>query len=37
MRYLIGVSLVSVSLMALEIGLTRVFSCMIWYHLSVLC
>ncbi len=36
LQYLIGVALVSVSLMALEIGLTRIFSCMIWYHLSFL-
>jgi spermidine synthase len=36
MRYRIGVAIVSISLIALEIGLTRIFSCMIWYHLSFL-
>lgn len=34
MRYLLGVFLVSVSLIGMEIGITRIFSTMIWYHLS---
>jgi spermidine synthase len=34
MIYMLAVGMISFSLMALEICLTRVFSCMIWYHLS---
>ena len=34
MGYLLGVLFVSVSLIGLEIGITRIFSTMIWYHLS---
>ncbi|MEW6441108.1 MAG: hypothetical protein AB1640_09270 [bacterium] len=36
MGYLLGVLLTSLSLIALEIGITRIFSTMIWYHLSFL-
>jgi spermidine synthase len=36
MAYLLGVFLTSLGLIALEIGITRVFSTMIWYHLSFL-
>jgi spermidine synthase len=34
MRCLLGIIFVSAGLIALEIGITRVFSTMIWYHLS---
>jgi spermidine synthase len=34
MIYMFAVGMISFSLMALEICLTRVFSCMVWYHLS---
>ena len=36
MGYLLGVFFTSLGLIALEIGVTRVFSTMIWYHLSFL-
>lgn len=36
MRYHVGVALVSLSLIALQVGLTRIFSSMIWYHLTFL-
>lgn len=34
MNYMLSMGMISCSLMALEICLTRIFSCMIWYHLS---
>jgi len=34
--YRIGVGIVSFSLVALQIGLTRIFSNMVWYHLTFL-
>ncbi len=36
MGYHLGVGLISLSLIALQIGLTRIFSSMVWYHLSFL-
>lgn len=36
MRYHVGVGLISLSLIALQVGLTRIFSSMIWYHLTFL-
>jgi spermidine synthase len=34
MRFMLGVFFTSMSLIALEIGITRIFSTMVWYHLS---